>query len=112
MFPRAAPAIVAVGGGELPNAFQLQLDTKQSLGQGRGEVAQRRRRRGHARQVEQEALRRGSLSISIAVSGLEEPLQPVDVVLAVLNVDIAHQRAKERQRRLDAVDHEFVERAP
>lgn len=26
-------SIVAVGGGDLPDAFQLQLDTKQSLGQ-------------------------------------------------------------------------------
>jgi hypothetical protein len=26
-------SVVAVGGGDLPNAFQLQLDTKQSLGQ-------------------------------------------------------------------------------
>ena len=41
----------------------------------------------------------------------EELLQPVDVVVAVDDVLLAHQRAEQRQRRLDAVDHELVERA-
>ncbi len=33
------------------------------------------------------------------------------MVIAVDDVLLAHQRAEQRQRRLDAVDHEFVERA-
>src|SRR4029450_4465177 len=41
----------------------------------------------------------------------EDLLQPVDVVVAVDDVVLAHQRAEQRQRGLDAVDDEFVERA-
>src|SRR5262245_25755672 len=41
----------------------------------------------------------------------EKFLQPVDVVVAVDDFLLAHQGAKERQRGLDAVDHELVERA-
>src|SRR5262245_21540597 len=38
-------------------------------------------------------------------------LQPMDVVVAVDDVLLAHQRAEQRQRGLDALDDEFVERA-
>ncbi len=37
--------------------------------------------------------------------------QPVDVVVAIGDVGVADQVAEQRQRRLDAVDHELVERA-
>ena len=42
---------------------------------------------------------------------LEEMLEPVDVVVAVLHVGVAHQRAEQRQRGVDAIHDEFVERA-
>jgi hypothetical protein len=38
-------------------------------------------------------------------------LQPVDVVVAVGDVGLRTSVAEQRQRRLDAVDDEFVERA-
>src|SRR5262245_37801316 len=41
----------------------------------------------------------------------EELLEPADVIIAVDDVLLAHQRAEQRQRRLDAVDDELVERA-
>ena len=41
----------------------------------------------------------------------EELLEPVDVVVAVDDVLLAHQRAEQRQRRLDAVHHHLIERA-
>ena len=44
--------------------------------------------------------------------GLQEILEPVDIVLAVLHVRVAHEGAKQRQRRLDAFDDEFIERSP
>src|SRR5208337_4012044 len=42
--------------------------------------------------------------------GLQKLLQPVNVVLAVLDVGVSNQRPKERQRRVDSVDDELVER--
>ena len=36
----------------------------------------------------------------------------MDMVVAVDDVGLAHQRAEQRQRGLDAVDHHFVKRAP
>src|SRR6516162_5315763 len=37
-------------------------------------------------------------------------LQPMDMVIAIDDVGFAHQRAEQRQRRLDAVEDELVER--
>src|SRR5271166_5435735 len=44
--------------------------------------------------------------------GLQELLEPMNIILAVLHVRVSNQGAKERQRRLDPVDDEFVEGAP
>ena len=52
-----------------------------------------------------------SLAVPAHAAGGEELLQPVDVVVAVLDVRVAHQRAEQRQGRVDAVDDELVERA-
>ena len=41
----------------------------------------------------------------------QEILEPVDIVLAVLDVRVSNQAAKQRQRRLDALDDEFIERS-
>ena len=41
----------------------------------------------------------------------EKFLEPVDVIVAVDDLRFPHQRAKQRQRGLDAIDDEFVERA-
>ena len=41
----------------------------------------------------------------------EESLEPVDVIIAVDDVLGAHKLAEQRQRRLDSIHHEFVERA-
>src|SRR4029077_61689 len=42
---------------------------------------------------------------------LEEMLEPVNVVIPVLDVAVAHERAKQRQGGVDARDHEFIQRA-
>src|SRR5258708_10075871 len=39
-------------------------------------------------------------------------LKPMDVVIAVDEIGVAHERAEQRQRGLDAVDHELVDRPP
>ena len=49
--------------------------------------------------------------LSVHAAFGQETLEPVDVVVAVDDVLLAHQLAEQRQRGLDAVDHEFVERA-
>ena len=53
----------------------------------------------------------GSLDVVGGVR-IQVTFEPVNVVLAVLNVGVTHQRAIERQGGLDAVHHEFIERAP
>src|SRR5258707_15604433 len=39
-------------------------------------------------------------------------LKPMDVVIAVDEIGVAHERAEQRQRGLDAIDHELVDRPP
>jgi len=53
------------------------------------------------------------LSGGLAISRLagEVLLQPVDVVIAVDDAGLPHQRAEQRQRGLDTFDHHLVQRA-
>ena len=55
--------------------------------------------------------REASITPPFAGLGLQKLFQPVNIVLAILHVGVSDQRAKERQRRFNAVDDEFVERA-
>src|SRR5688572_25236013 len=45
-------------------------------------------------------------------TGLQEILEPVNVVESVLDVRVADERAEQRQRGIDPVDDELVERPP
>src|SRR3954452_2079013 len=49
---------------------------------------------------------RRSLALDVHPARRQELLQPVDVVEPVLDIGVAHQRAKQRQGRFDAVDDE------
>ena len=54
---------------------------------------------------------RGVKRLLLDRAAREEFLEPVDVIVAIDDIGFAHQRAKQGQRRFDAVDDELVERA-
>ena len=42
----------------------------------------------------------------------EKLFKPMDMVIAVDEIGVAHERAEQRQRGFDAIDHELVDRPP
>ena len=52
-----------------------------------------------------------AVSVRPSALGCEVFLQPVDVVIAIGDVNVADEFAEQRQRRVDAVHHEFIQRA-